>query len=81
MTHPGAPGWVIFSYSILGIDNRAAHVMTTVGAGDVRRRRPTALGTGLQLLGGQAVMRATLAGAGIGMFAFGDGHRKAPRYC
>ena len=58
----------------LGFNNRAAHVMTAIGAGHMRRCCRTALGAGLELLSGQSVVRPTLARAGIGMFAFGDGH-------
>jgi hypothetical protein len=48
--------------------------MAAVRADGVGRRRGVALGAGLQLAGGEPVVRATLAGAGIGVFAFGDGH-------
>jgi len=67
--------------SILGINNRPAHVVPTVGAGDVRGGRRAALGAGLELLGGQSMVRATLAGARIRMFTLGDSHNRAPEYC
>jgi hypothetical protein len=59
---------------LLRLHHRPALVRAAVRADDVRRLRCAALRARLQLLGLHPVVRATLTGAGIGMFAFGDGH-------
>jgi len=60
--------------SILGINNGPAHVVATVDAGHMRRRRGATFRAGLQLLGRKSIVRATFTGARIGMFAFRNGH-------
>lgn len=59
---------------LLGFNHRPALVMATIGADGVRRGRGAALRAGLQLTRGQEIVRATLAGTGVRMFAFGNGH-------
>jgi hypothetical protein len=60
------------------LDHRAAHVMSAVGADDVRHHHRATLGAGMQLLGLQRVVRTPLAGPGIGMLALGKGHGRKP---
>jgi hypothetical protein len=48
--------------------------VAAVGANDVRGLLRAAFRAGLKLLGLQGVVRAAHAGAGIGLFALGDGH-------
>ncbi len=64
-------------FLLFGIDDSSAHVMTAVGAGHMRRRCLAALGAGLQLSGGKSIVRPSLAGARIGVFAFRYGHGTA----
>jgi hypothetical protein len=65
--------------SLLRLDHGAAHVVAAVGTRDVRRLRRPALRASLELLRLHAVVRAALAGAGIGVFAFRDGHGEISR--
>ena len=72
-------GWqmnlpVSWSLLLLRLNHRPATVMAAVRTDDVRRNRRATLGTGLQLLGLQPMMRAAHAGTGIRLFAFGNGH-------
>jgi hypothetical protein len=59
---------------LLRFHQRPAGVMAAVGTNDVRRLGRAALRAGLQLLWLQGVVRAAHAGAGVGLFAFWDGH-------
>lgn len=76
---PSSDSPIVPFCSVLGLDDRAAHVMSAVGAGDMRRGRGPALGASLELLGGDAVVRTTLAGARIGVLTLGDGHQVGSR--
>src|SRR5262249_33762288 len=59
---------------LLRFDHRAAGVLATVRADDVRGHHRAALRAGVKLLGLQAVVRPTHAGARVRLFAFGYGH-------
>jgi hypothetical protein len=52
----------------------ATGVVATIGANDVRGLLRAAFWAGLKLFGLQGVVRAAHAGAGVGLFALGDGH-------
>jgi len=56
------------------LDDRPSHVVAATRADDMRRDRRAAVRARAQLTGLQAVMRATMAGTRVGLFAFGDRH-------
>src|SRR6185312_3590449 len=60
--------------NLLCFDDRAACVMATVRANDVRRLRRAALRAGLQLLGFKSIVRPTHPGPRIRLFAFRNTH-------
>lgn len=56
------------------LDHRPAHVVSAIRTDDVRHHHRATLGTGVELLGLQRVVRTTLAGSGVGMLTLGKGH-------
>jgi hypothetical protein len=56
------------------LDDRPSHVVAATRADDMRRDRRAAVRARAQLTGLQAVMRATMAGTRVRLFAFGDRH-------
>jgi len=73
---PGRPSgsWLSPLDSLLRLDHGAAHVVPTVGADDVRHHHRATLGTSVQLLGLQGVVRTPLARTRIGVLTLGESH-------
>lgn len=61
--------------SFLGLDDRASHVVSAVRAGHVGGCGLATPRAVLQLSRREAIVRAALAAAGVGVFSFRDGHR------